>query len=107
MEEIKCCCHGFQNLLSCVGDRGHAVVVSVGSNGEVRFHLQSRGVSLEDQSKLRPADVDVKINLSAEIGMRYCPFCGQLLEELVHKNREFFFDLARQHLKYLAPVTGT
>ena len=66
--------------------------------------LQSRGISFDDQSKVKPVDIDVMINLHAEIGMRYCPFCGHLIETLINENREFFSDLAKEHAKYLGSM---
>lgn len=98
---MKYCCTGFLNLLSCVGQRGHAAVVWADSSGELRFLLQSRGLSFDDKSKLKPAPVDVVINLSAEIGMKYCPFCGRLLEELINEHPKFFRNLSKKHEKYL------
>jgi hypothetical protein len=101
---MEYCCTGLRNLLVCAGERGNAVVVWVDSSGEPRLLMQSRGVSFEDQSKLKPADLDVKINLSAETGMRYCPFCGSLLEQLINENREHFQTLAKEHEKFVASM---
>jgi hypothetical protein len=86
---------------------GEGAVVWADSRGEPGFLLQSRGVSLEDEAKLRARsggklfDVDVTINLSAQLGIRYCPFCGRRLEELLHENREFFQKLAQEHEKFV------
>ena len=101
---MEYCCTGLQNLIACAGERGNAVVVWTDSSGEPRFLMQSRGVAFEDQSKLRPADVDVTLSLSAEVGMRYCPTCGRLLEELVNGNREFYRKLAKEHEKFVASM---
>jgi hypothetical protein len=99
---MEYCCTGLRNLVACAGGRGNAVVVWLDSSGEPRLLLQSRGVSFDDQSKLRPADVDVKVNLSAEIGMRYCPLCGSLLEQVINENRGFFQKLAKAHERFVA-----
>jgi len=96
------CCTGLRNLLACAGERGMAAVVWLDSSSEPRLLLQSRGVSFDDQTKLRPADVDVKVNLSAEIGMRYCPFCGRLLEQLINDHREYYRKLAMEHEKLMS-----
>jgi hypothetical protein len=98
---MESCCTGLRNLIACAGQRGLAAVAWIDSSGECRLLLQSRGVSLDDQAKLRPAEIDVNINLSAELGMRYCPFCGRLFEELIHANREFFHALAKEHKQFL------
>lgn len=98
---MNSCCYGFDNLLASAGERGIAIIVRVNSKGEPRFRLQSRGVSFDDQSKLTPMATDVLINLSTEMGMRYCPFCGRLLELLVASNRDYFNNLSREHEKYV------
>ncbi|TWT61735.1 hypothetical protein Pan54_24720 [Rubinisphaera italica] len=101
---MEYCCTGFRNMLACAGERGNAVVVWVDSGGELRFLHQSRGVAFEDESKLKPAEMDVVINISAEVGMRYCPTCGRLLEKLVVEHRDFYSNLAKEHEKYLASM---
>lgn len=99
------CCTGLRNLLACAGERGIAAVAWLDSSCEPRLLLQSRGVSFDDQTKLRPVDIDVMVNLSAEIGMRYCPFCGALLEQLIHDYREHFQRLAMEHEKYVSSMS--
>jgi hypothetical protein len=98
------CCTGFRNLLSCVGERGHAVIACEVSPGQVRFLLQSRGLAFGDEKKWKPVPIDVKINVSAEIGLQFCPFCGRKLEELVHESPEFFNNLAKEHAKFLTSM---
>ncbi len=102
------CCSGFENLVSYAGDRGHSIVVWLNHKQEPCFFMQSRGFPFGDEKKFSAVDinVDVKINVSAEIGIRYCPFCGRLLEEMVNDNLSFFVDLAKQHEVYLASMPG-
>ena len=98
------CCSGFRNLLSCAGARGHAILACQVSAGDVGFLLQSRGLAFGDEVKLRPVDIDVKINISAEIGLRFCPFCGRNLEELVHEHPDFYVKMAKDHAKLVPPA---
>ena len=101
---MEYCCTGFRNMLACAGKRGNAIVVWRDSSGELRFLHQSRGVAFEDEPSLKPAEMDVVINISAEVGIRYCPSCGRLLEELVAEHRDFYANLAKKHEKYLASM---
>lgn len=98
------CCTGFANLVSCAGDRGNAIVAWLDHNQEPRFFLQSRALPFGDEKKIVPIDIDVKINVSAEVGIRHCPFCGKLLNELANENLSFFVELAEQHEQYLASM---
>lgn len=98
------CCTGFENLITCAGDRGNSAVAWHNENHELRFFLQSRGMAFGDETKVTPVDIDVKINISAETGMRYCPFCGRCLEELTRQHHSDFVGLAKQHEKYLASM---
>ena len=98
------CCDGFANLISCAGQRGHAIIAVETTVGQVRFLLQSRGLAFGDESKIVPVPVDVKVNISAEIGLRYCPSCGFNLEDLVRQNLSYFHDLAKQHKRFLPSI---
>lgn len=100
------CCSGFENLVSCAGDRGNAIVAWLNHNGEPRFFIQSRGFSFGDEEKLSGIDIEVKINVSAEIGIRHCPFCGKQLQEMANENLPYFVDLAEKHEMYLASMPG-
>jgi hypothetical protein len=98
------CCTGFRNFLSCAGERGHAILAYQLSPKNVKFFLQSRGLAFGDERQWKPVAVDVMINISAEIGIQYCPFCGQHLDELVQKDLNFFETLANSHAKFLASM---
>jgi hypothetical protein len=96
------CCPGFRNLLSCAGERGHAILARVWHTGSIGFLLQSRDSACDDEAKLKAVSIDVKINISAEIGLRFWPFCGRRLEELVREDPGFFINLAQVHARYLS-----
>ena len=95
------CCSGFRNLLSCAGERGYAILVCEISPGEVRFVLQSRGLAFGDEAKWKPVQIEVNINVSAEIGLQFCPFCGRTLKELVNEQPD-----VRQHLAQISNLLG-
>jgi hypothetical protein len=100
------CCDGFRNLVSLAGERGPAILARETSAGHLVFVLQSRGVAFEDISKLRPVPIDIKINVDAVIGLRFCPFCGRKLEELVQESADLIRELAGEHKKFLASTPG-
>jgi len=44
--------------------------------------------------------LDLKINISSKIRLRYCPFCGRTLAELIQGSRTAFEKLADDHAKF-------
>lgn len=94
------CCFGLRNLLASAGERGLAAIVELNYNGVPRVRLQSRGVSFDEQSKLRPSDFEATINICCTLGIVYCPFCGNLLEDLIAYKYDVFLALAKLHRKY-------
>ncbi len=94
-----CCCQGLKNFLSMAGDRGHAILVYEVPSGKIGFQFQSRGIAYKDVSKIKPNPnaSDIKINVSSEIGIQYCPACGHNLEKLIKKNPIRFKELATKH----------
>ena len=90
------CCEGFAHRIAAAGSRGLAVLVHNESEG-LSFFLQSRGVAFADQSRLRPAAGDLTINIAADVGMLYCPWCGRRLEDLIAASPQRFRKLAEQH----------
>lgn len=99
MDEIFCC-PGFQHRVADAGQRGIAVRVVNTSDG-IRFRLQSRGIAFEDESKIRPMpEMDMKINVSSEMGLQYCPACGRKLQDLVNTSPKDFEELAKKHKQF-------
>jgi hypothetical protein len=97
------CCRGFQNSIESAGHRGIATLVKETDEG-ICFVQQSRGIAFEDESEIRPVPgaPDIDINVSCTTGLRYCPFCGRQLRELVQTFPEAFAELAEEHKKFLA-----
>ena len=56
---------------------------------------QSRGVDFVDEKRVVNMPVDV--NLAAELVVKFCPFCGTRLSDLVDVNPEEANSLAEQH----------
>jgi len=98
------CCSGLQHRIEAAGQRGIAILVHKTSSIGIAFLLQSRGIALEDVSKIRPTPSapDIKINVSSEVGLQYCPTCGRRLQELVEASPEAFDDLAEEHKTFYA-----
>ena len=92
------CCPGLQNSIQAAGQRGMAIIV-VNTLGKTRLLFQSRGIAFDDLGKMRPMPdaPDVKINVSSEIGLQYCPWCGKRLEKLLNASPEVFAGLAERH----------
>lgn len=100
------CCNGFNNLLSCAGARGNSILACEISPGDIRFVLQSRGLAFGDEEKWKPIAIDVQINVSAEIGIQFCPFCGCDLRKLAQEDPNFFKQLVNAHSQFLPPQVG-
>lgn len=99
------CCSGFERSIAAAGGRGLAVLVHKGPDG-IGFVFQSRGVAFEDESKIRsnPSSPDIKINVSWESGLHYCPYCGRRLGTLVKASPQVFYQLAEKHKQLLPGV---
>lgn len=95
------CCPGFQHRIADAGQRGIAVLVINTSEG-IQFWLQSRGIAFADEKKISPVPSapDMQINVSCEIGLQFCPFCGRKLVELVSAAPEAYAALASKHSKF-------
>ncbi len=95
------CCPGFQNGIEAAGQRGLAILVHRTSSG-IMFLFQSRGIAFEDVGKIRPNPTapDIKINVSSESGLQYCPWCGRQLRELIAASPEDFEELAKKHKSF-------
>ncbi len=61
---------------------------------------QTRGLAFDDEYKLKPTPIEVVINVSSEMGLRFCPFCGQKLADMIKHSPDHFRKLASQHKKY-------
>jgi hypothetical protein len=94
------CCTGLRNLVSCAGERGLAILVGERVSGHLGFFFQSRGLAFEDETKWKPVNIDVTVNVACEVGLRFCPFCGSGLDDLIQKSPDFFSGLAKDHKKF-------
>ena len=67
------CCKGFENFLSLAGQRGIAIVVYESIMGQVGFVVQSRALAFEDDGKLKPMEIDLRLNMSSIMGLWTVP----------------------------------
>lgn len=95
------CCAGFENLVRAAGERGIAALVREEPD-RLMFMLQSRGIAFEDERKKIRTDSEFIINVSCNVGMRFCPFCGTQLRDLVDRNPKGFRELAFHQRKYFS-----
>ncbi len=56
----------------------------------MRLHL------LNQFCKTKP-ELDLWINVSAETGLKYCPWCGTLLQDIIESKEAFFKAIAEKH----------
>jgi hypothetical protein len=97
------CCDGLRNMIASAGQSGLAILVRERSSGKIGFVLQSRGVSFDDEPRLKGVAgfINVNMNISADRGIRFCPFCGRKLEDLAKESPEYYIGLAIQHKRIL------
>ncbi len=98
------CCDQFDWLVSDAGKAGLSFIIrKVGDTNGV--FLQSRVCDIQHESKLRnlPVNGDLPnpFRISAQQGIRHCPFCGKnikdflesidqgILDEIVYKHKSF------------------
>lgn len=101
---MNTCCDGFTNALNSAGGRGLAVVTCERPDGQIHFLFQSRGIAFDDQHKMHPIATNIVINESSETGLRFCPWCGQELNELVHRFPEYYRQLSTDHKKFVSSM---
>jgi hypothetical protein len=94
------CCDGFKNCVETAGERGLGIVAYESAPGEIGFMFQSRGIAFVDESRwiAGPDYIDIVINVSTHVGLKFCPFCGRKLKELTQDSPSLFLALAKnQH----------
>jgi hypothetical protein len=98
------CCYPLQNVLSGAGERGLSAVVVSSPEGLI-FMLQSRGIDFGTENKLGliPSELELFVNSSASFPIKFCPFCGKRLEDLVSASLPEFQRLSEKHLPYYPP----
>jgi hypothetical protein len=89
------CCPGLENAVRRAGERGIAIVLE-------KQGVQSRGVAKADEIRLQELcktkpELDLWINVSAETGLKYCPWCGTLLQDIIESNEDCFKAIAEKH----------
>jgi hypothetical protein len=78
-----------------VGMSGISVGVKLRDNEYVPF-IQSRGVSFDDELKIEGMAASIcDINISTDVAIQYCPFCGTDFRVWLRKNRELASQISR------------
>ena len=93
------CCTAFENLITDAGERGLAALVKETTNS-FRFVIQMRAVSFADEPKLPQEPQPLMpehLTISASMIIRYCPFCGKNLEDLIATDAQTIKKLADKH----------
>lgn len=81
------CSETFEGLISNAGEKGFSAI-PLHERGFLFFLLQYRSESTSVKEGI------VKI---ADIGIKYCPFCGAELAKLIRKNKAHVMQLAEKH----------
>ena len=101
--EPQYCCEGLRNSVAHAGNSGLAVILISDTDGVLRFRFQSRGCDHAAIEQMRsfvdslPAPLRhnaPRVNIVAETGLQYCPWCGKRLAELIEHDRDAFRALA-------------
>jgi hypothetical protein len=95
------CCAGLENAVKRAGERGIAIILEK-QGDRVRFLIQSRGVAKVDEEKLAEfckskPELDLWINISAETGLKFCPWCGTRLQDVIDSHQKEYVRLSEQH----------
>ncbi|MBN1207284.1 MAG: hypothetical protein JXB05_20535 [Myxococcaceae bacterium] len=95
------CCGGFEGLLDAAGQRGLSVIAAEEA-GQRGFRLQARACDAADIPMLAKRLAGEReglsnVSLAAQTGMRYCPFCGTELDQLIGRRVEEFGVLLEKH----------
>ena len=106
-EDRAFCCWRLRNAVRDAGRRGAGILVER-LEDELHLVLQSRGVDVADQTKLVALPIPAIVNIATDVGIRYCPWCGRELADLIAHAPQVHAELARQHetLRAHAPRRG-
>ena len=110
------CCEGFGFLIDNDIDKGLSVFASK-KYGKNAFYLQACPFDkkiVSELSKINPQtgltkfseiktpnEIVIFWNMSMEMGINYCMFCGKKLSTVIKKKQKEFDMLAEKHLKLL------
>lgn len=103
--EMKACCSRFDDFLLEAGKAGYSVIVRR-LGDRIGFFLQSRACDFEQIDKIvNGPRVDASlspctIRLAAATRIRYCPYCGRELSQVIESWGEHANELASRHKPY-------
>ncbi len=81
------CCQNFKELMLNAGEKGFSAV-PLHENDFLFFLLQYRSENVKVKEGI------IKI---ADIGIKYCPFCGTELAEIISNNQAYVAHLAKKN----------
>jgi hypothetical protein len=93
------CCSVFADLVDSAGKAGLSVIAK--ESGALQgFFLQARAHDVDQEYKLRqmPRAIDPPkpFVMLVQQGIKFCPFCGNSLDEVILSQPEEFFELSRR-----------
>ena len=84
---MKMCCQTFEGLTLNAGEKGFSII-PFHKQDFLFFLLQYRSESTSVKEGI------IKI---ADIGIKYCPFCGKELAKIISKNKSYVIQLAEKN----------
>jgi hypothetical protein len=99
---MKLCCDALTEMLENAGKRGLSVV-PLHWDDIFYFCIQARACNYEDEKDLIKIRTEnsLKINMSFQTGIKYCPFCGMKLANWIEENKQNFLNNTGKYKKYL------
>jgi hypothetical protein len=76
VSQVKFCCQGFRANFENAGARGYGLIIGKDSLNNLRVHLQHRVVDKGLESSIQCEGRDIPVSLVAEVGIKFCPWCG-------------------------------
>lgn len=90
---MRWCCATLQDWYAAAGERGIGLLIERSTDGRAVFLLQYRSI---DPGKEALVSSQTPVTLSGQVGITFCPWCGQNLENWYG---EFVDTLVRPQLK--------
>lgn len=100
---MNTCCKQFEELISEAGQAGISIILRrLGS--DIGFFLQARSYHHDQEDKAlglpRAPEPPRPFYMQIQQGIRYCPFCGKSLKDLVSPDSNEIDRIVDMHRKY-------
>lgn len=104
LQNFSPCCEVLDGYIDSIGNKGFAVAPLLEDKDEMRFILVgcTEDVVLSNDTGL-PPEINPNITKYStfQIGIRYCPFCGQDLNNVVKRNKEHLKQVYQNYKEYI------